>query len=1056
MRCCRPAGLLRVSMVLALTSWLGACGLVSGLTGEPEATLADLPPVALPREQEELPRVSLAELATIYRDVLRVSQDPATRLQVQHRLADIEMLDGEAGLAHSAGDAGDGEAFARAIAAYQALVRDNPDNPRNDQLLYQLSKAYELSGDNAGSLAVLEQLSAGYPDSQHYLEARFRRAESYFVAARYRAAELAYADIIDAGQGTPYYLNSLYMQGWARFKQARYGASIAPFTATLDQLLQADKRLDTLPRGEAELAQDCLRVLAVVFSNLEGAETIASAYDQLGVLSYQHLFYQALGDLYLAQNRYRDSAETYRAYNRRFPDSKVAHQMQLRVIDSYEAGGFPQLIVQAKQHYVELFGVSTAYWMHSTEETRDAIRPELQLYIGELASYHHAQAQQATSNQRRPELALRHYRRAGEYYRMYIDSFPQTVEVPAMGFLLAETLYEVADYADAIQTYEWVAYSYADHERAPDAAYAAILAYEQLLPANPSEVQLALQQQRIDSELAFATAFSSDARAPAVLNQAAVTLVELADYQRAIIAAATLVNWHPPLGDDLSVSAQLVMGHSHFELQQYASAEQAYQSALARMPLTDSRYPGAVDSLAASAYRQAEQAVAVDGSLQAAQLFERVTALAPASAISVNAQYDAAMNYMRAGELARANQLFIAFRDNYPRHDLSTGVGAILVGNYEQLQQWGAAAMELDTLHATQTDSEAQRQALYLAAQYYDRAQQRQLAIERYRSYAHGWPQPLAIRMEATSRLAQLYEANADEQKRDFWLRQTVAAHDGAGERQSERSLYLAALASSILADARYRDYTAITLQYPLKQSLQHKRAAMQQTLAAYNKINEYAVQQFSTLASYRMAQVYRQLSSDLMSSERPKNINALALEQYQLMLEEQAYPFEEKAIAIHEANARRSWEGIYDEWVRESFVALADLLPARYRKLESGADFGRASGAQPHQAESVFEQNIASTPQDPLLYNQYGVFLRQQGRFQEAEEVYMDALRVDDSYADSHRNIGILYDLYRGDSERALQHYYNYQQLVEENDRVVAGWIADLERRSTMLVKGG
>ena len=59
------------------------------------------------------------------------------------------------------------------------------------------------------------------------------------MAADYRAAELAYANIIDAGQDTPYYLNSMYMQGWARFKQARYGDSIAPFTATLDQLVPA-------------------------------------------------------------------------------------------------------------------------------------------------------------------------------------------------------------------------------------------------------------------------------------------------------------------------------------------------------------------------------------------------------------------------------------------------------------------------------------------------------------------------------------------------------------------------------------------------------------------------------------------------------------------------------------------------------------------------------------------------------------------------------------------------------------------------------------------------
>ena len=50
----------------------------------------------------------------------------------------------------------------------------------------------------------------------------------------------------------------------------------------------------------------------------------------------------------------------------------------------------------------------------------------------------------------------------------------------------------------------------------------------------------------------------------------------------------------------------------------------------------------------------------------------------------------------------------------------------------------------------------------------------------------------------------------------------------------------------------------------------------------------------------------------------------------------EQAYPFEEKAIEIHEANSKRSHQGTYDDWVKQSFNALAKLLPARYNKAET------------------------------------------------------------------------------------------------------------------------
>jgi tetratricopeptide (TPR) repeat protein len=1047
-----PIGLLSTLIALQLT----ACSAMSRLTEQPEATLADLPPAELPLEREALPRISLQQLADVYRDVLQVTEDPDTRLQVQHRLADIEMLDSETRLTAPGSDSDNqSETFAAAISAYETLLGENPDNPRNDQLLYQLSKAYEFSGDNASSLAVLERLSAGYPDSPYYLEAEFRRAESYFASADYAAAELAYTHVVSKGRETTYYVNALYMQGWSRFKQGHYNSSVTAFTGTLDSLVPADNNVGALARGQAELVQDCLRVLAVVFSNLDGANSISSAYDQLGVRPYQHLLYQALGDLYLAQERYRDSAETYKAYTLEFPGSKVAHQMQLRVIDSYEAGGFPQQIVEAKRHYVELFTVNGSYWQQSSSDVRDAMRPELKLFIGELANYYHALAQEARALDLQAESAVQHYRQAGEYYQLYINSFPLDPDVPEMGFLLAESLFDAGDYAAAIGIYEWVAYGFVDYERCADAAYAAVLAYDQLERVALTRELATVRDTRIDSELRFAAGFSGDSRAPAVLNRAAAALVERADYQAAIIAAATLVNWQPSPGEEIIMAAQLVMGHSHFELQQYAGAEQAYQAALAMMPSADTRYPGVVDALAASIYRQGEEAVAADGYLQAAQQFARVTAVAPESAISVNAQYDAAINFMLAGELIQANRRLIEFRRHYPDHELSAGVAASLVENYEQLQQWDAAAVELDTVYAARTDSEGQRQALYLAAQYYDRAGDRARAIERYRSYAHGWAEPLDIRMEAMNRLAQLYQADAEDVKRHFWLQEIVAAHDAAAGDQSERSRYLAAYSSSELADARYQAYSAITLRYPLQQSLQQKKTVMQRTLAAYSKTGEYAVQQFSTLASYRMAQVYRQLGTDLMASERPGDIDALALEQYELMLEEQAWPFEEKAIAIHESNARRSWNGIYDEWVRESFVALAELLPARYAKLESSQGDSSTMDGEPEMARRWFEQRVANDPANPAAYNRYGIFLREQGRFAEAEQVYLDALAVDDSCADTHRNIGILYDLYRGEREQALQHYYSYQQLTGEDDRTVSGWIADLERQATMLVRG-
>ena len=74
------------------------------------------------------------------------------------------------------------------------------------------------------------------------------------------------------------------------------------------------------------------------------------------------------------------------------------------------------------------------------------------------------------------------------------------------------------------------------------------------------------------------------------------------------------------------------------------------------------------------------------------------------------------------------------------------------------------------------------------------------------------------------------------------------------------------------------------------------------------------------------------------MTSERPKKLSKVELEQYNVLLEEQAFPFEEKATELHEVNAHRAASGVYDKWVKSSFDALARAAPGALRQGRSAA----------------------------------------------------------------------------------------------------------------------
>jgi len=222
-----------------------------------------------------------------------------------------------------------------------------------------------------------------------------------------------------------------------------------------------------------------------------------------------------------------------------------------------------------------------------------------------------------------------------------------------------------------------------------------------------------------------------------------------------------------------------------------------------------------------------------------------------------------------------------------------------------------------------------------IAAELYERSGNLTKAIDAWRLYANTYPQPRDVFMEAAKSLSGLYAEVGDDERRRQWLRQQMEVVDEAPDQVDDRMRYLAAEASVILAREKLESYNAIRLTLPLNQSMRAKTAALEEAVTAYQKTLGYGVSSFSTEAGYQIAHIYGRLGQDLMDSERPEGLSELELAQYELLLEEQAFPFEDNAISIHEQNASRAREGIYDEWVRSSFEALKQLLPGRYDKPE-------------------------------------------------------------------------------------------------------------------------
>ncbi|HST79318.1 MAG TPA: hypothetical protein VLN58_12590, partial [Verrucomicrobiae bacterium] len=143
-----------------------------------------------------------------------------------------------------------------------------------------------------------------------------------------------------------------------------------------------------------------------------------------------------------------------------------------------------------------------------------------------------------------------------------------------------------------------------------------------------------------------------------------------------------------------------------------------------------------------------------------------------------------------------------------------------------------------------------------------------------------------------------------------------------------------------VLAEQLYQDFTAVKLRQPFEVSLKDKKQRMDATIKAMSGLVDYEIADVTAAATYYMAETYFDFSRSLKQSERPADMKGADLEKFEADLDEAAYPFEEKAIKVHEKNMEMLHAGVFNAWTEKSLSRLAEMVPGRYAKNEMSSGF--------------------------------------------------------------------------------------------------------------------
>ena len=906
-------------------------------------TLKDIDNKAVTTKTQQSKKITTSEsdIRDAYINYLKhASTSDLSRVDALNRLAAIEFKLSEELLQSSAEEDAQAQLamakISRTIELLETSIKDYPKAKHNDVTLYQLAKAYDQQGNYDATHQALGRLVQAYPKSRYYLEAQFRLAEHAFSAKQYALAEDKYTEIIIAKNNVVFYEKSLYKRGWSRFKQEFYIEAADDFVQVIN--FNDFQQYEQLTASEKSLFDEYFRAMGLSFSYLGGAEQLTSYFQQTEHVNNLYYVYLNLSNTLLKQERFNDAASTLAGYITEFPDSEYSAQASLKVVDIWKKAGFIEQRKQAFEAFYLTYQPSSSYWAkkkkthkHRFDTISLALKSEI---LTETATYH-------SEYQKSGKQA--DFARAELWYKNYLKHFAAYSRQDNINFLLASLYSQHKDEFLAFKYYQLAGF---DEQTITnkEAAYQVITLTDRLhSKATEEKSQILWRDRFIEYSTLFAQQYPSDIRTIKIIAHASDVAYRHKQFEQAIALTELMVTKQNTLrsakqstqqSQTLSNEIALVKGHAYFQTKQYLAAENTYQALINTKHVTDKAKREATEGLALAIFYQGSSAAADNLLPQAINHYARISQITPKSATAASGLFDAIALSMQSEQWLQAIDYIKRFRTLYPSHKQANDVTKKLSIAYLNSKQDIAAAKELEKLSSFEESQEYKKASLLKAAELYQSNNDIPSAVRSLKKYVKTYPQPYITNLESMYKLTQLYTQSNELNKSFFWQRKILSVDKKTPSTvKNDRSNFIASSAAIALARHENKRFSAVKLVSPLKKNLKRKKQSMQASVNYYANASSYGIAKTATEATFAIATIYNDFSQALLNSEVPKHLNADEKEQYQFLMEDQAFPFEEKAIEFFEVNMMYTKDDIYDQWITKSKQALQSLFPSRYQR---------------------------------------------------------------------------------------------------------------------------
>jgi tetratricopeptide (TPR) repeat protein len=359
-----------------------------------------------------------------------------------------------------------------AIKVYKAIVRNFPNYPRLDGVLFALAFNYQQKKQPDAAKKIYAELIKRFPTSDHVPDALLNLGEIFFEEGNVDSALKAYRKVVEAYPDSSVYGYALYKLGWCYFNKGDHPLALRQFLAVIEYTNKLE-RSGRDRKNRVVLKKEAQRDLVRTYVHIEGANPNKAVgfFRKVAPDNYIDLC-EDLAELYADTGQARKSNDLYRQLIKL--QSKSYRVVSYQIAIAYNTQQLGQEVDSVKElkRLVSLW--NSAKSLPDAEPKRvasDGQRIE-ELSRGKAVEYHRLALK--TKNED-------HFAIAYDLYSDYIKAFPSGENAYTMTFYYAELLYKLKKWKEAAQNYERTLELNANGEFTKDAAHGTVLAYKKLL-----------------------------------------------------------------------------------------------------------------------------------------------------------------------------------------------------------------------------------------------------------------------------------------------------------------------------------------------------------------------------------------------------------------------------------------------------------------------------------------------------------------------------------------------------------------------------------------------